>query len=156
MFRLAHLSDPHLPPPAGSAAPGELVSKRTLSRLAWRRKRRGHDPRVLAAITADIAAFGCDHVAVTGDLTNFSTGAEFAAARTWLATLGPASDVTVSPGNHDALVAQEEDQRFAGLAPWVGDDGAEGFPYVRRRGEVALVNLCSAAPTPSWNCAAVG
>ena len=148
VFRLAHLSDPHLPPPRGSALRSGLAPKRTLSRLAWRRKRREHDPAILAAITADIAAFGRDHVAVTGDLTNFSTDAEFAAARIWLATLGDTADVTVSPGNHDALVAQDEAQRFAGLAPWLGDDGGPAFPHVRRRGEVALVNLCSAVPTP--------
>ncbi len=148
MFRLAHLSDPHLPPPAGPGARGELAAKRALSRLAWRRKRRGHDPAVLAAITADVAAQACDHVAVTGDLTNFSTLAEFAGARAWLETLGPASGVTVSPGNHDALVAQDEGRRFAGLAPWFGDAGDGDFPHVRRRGEVALVNLCSAIPTP--------
>jgi len=126
----------------------ELASKRTLSRLAWRRKRRWHDPAVLAAIAADIAAYGPDHIALTGDLTNFATPGEFAAARAWLETLAPAAAVTVSPGNHDALVSYGQADRFASLAPWFGDDDGGGFPRVRRRGPVAIVNLSSAIATP--------
>lgn len=150
MFRLAHLSDPHLPSPDGLGPLRELISKRTLSRLAWRKKHRQHDPAVLAALTADIAAYGPDHIALTGDLTNFSTPAEYAAARTWLATLGPPADVTLSPGNHDALVAEGHAGRMATLSPWFGDDEAADFPHLRRRDGVALVNLCSAVPTPPF------
>lgn len=149
VFRLSHISDPHLPPPPGAAGGlGELISKRTLSRLAWRRKGRQHDPAVLAALVADLQAYRPDHVVVTGDLTNFSTPAEFAAARAWLETLGPPANVTVSPGNHDALVGEGLGARMAGFAPWFGDGGGEGFPHLRRRGPVALVNLSSAIPTP--------
>jgi 3',5'-cyclic AMP phosphodiesterase CpdA len=148
LFRLAHLSDPHLPSPMGLGPLGELASKRTLSRLSWRRKHRQHDPTVLAALVADVKAQAPDHVAVTGDLTNFATPGEFAAARAWLETLGPAADVTVSPGNHDALVARGQAERFATFRPWFGDEGATDFPQVRRRGPVALINLCSAIATP--------
>lgn len=147
MFRLAHLSDPHLPSPLTLGPAGEFVSKRTLSRLAWRRKHRQHDPAVLGRITSDIAAYAPDHIAITGDLTNFSTPDEFAAARTWLETLGPADRVTVSPGNHDALTADSEAARTAAFGPWFGDDRQTPFPQVRRRGPVALVNLCSAVAT---------
>lgn len=144
-FRLAHLSDPHLPPPAGSE--GGLEPKRLLSRFAWRRKRRRHDPAILAAIVADVQAARPDHVAITGDLTNFSTAAELAAARRWLEALGPADRVTVSPGNHDALVGAPDNDRFAAWEPWLGDEGGVAFPKIRRRGPVALINLCSATPT---------
>lgn len=147
MFRLAHLSDPHLPSPTGLGPLAELASKRTLSRLAWRRKRMQHDPAVLAAMVADLKAQAPDHVAITGDLTNFATAAEFAAAKAWLQALGPAREVTVSPGNHDALVSAGDAARAATLGPWFGDQ-AGGFPQVRRRGPVALVNLCSAIATP--------
>ncbi|MET0272965.1 MAG: metallophosphoesterase [Phenylobacterium sp.] len=148
MFRLAHLSDPHLPSPLGLGPLGELLSKRTLSRLSWRRKHRQHDPAVLAALVADLKAQAPDHVAVTGDLTNFSTPGEFAAARAWLETLGPTTEVTVSPGNHDALVARGHARRFETFHPWFGDESGPDFPQVRRRGPVALVNLCSAIATP--------
>jgi 3',5'-cyclic AMP phosphodiesterase CpdA len=143
-FRLAHLSDLHLPPPP--LRPGELEPKRLLSRFAWRRKRHRHDPQALAAITADVLAARPDHIAVTGDLTNFSTPAEFAAARRWLEALGPAEGVTVSPGNHDALVGAGVADRFATWRPWLGDEEA-AFPHLRRRGPVAIINLCSARPT---------
>jgi 3',5'-cyclic AMP phosphodiesterase CpdA len=142
-FRLAHLSDLHLPPPGARLS--ELAPKRLLSRFAWRRKRYRHAPANLAALVEDVATARPDHIAVTGDLTNFATKPELAAARDWLETLGPSQDVTVSPGNHDALVAARGDP-FAVWRPWLGDDD-DGFPQVRRRGPVAIVNLCSGHPT---------
>jgi 3',5'-cyclic AMP phosphodiesterase CpdA len=144
-YRLAHLSDLHLSPPAGIAR--DFAPKRLLSRFAWRRKRYHHDPEALSAIMADLASLRPDHVAITGDLTNFSTPEEFAAAKRWLEALGPADWVTVSPGNHDALVATSDGERFAPWRGWLGDDGDAQFPHVRRRGPLALVNLCSATPT---------
>ena len=146
-FRLAHLSDPHLPPPPLPLRWGDVASKRLLSRFAWRRKRHRHAKAVLDAITADIRAHAPDHIALTGDLTNFATSEEFAAARAWLETLGDASTTTVSPGNHDALAAFGAPDGFAPWRPWLGDGGAE-FPYLRVRGPVAIVNLSSAVPTP--------
>jgi 3',5'-cyclic AMP phosphodiesterase CpdA len=145
-FRLAHLSDPHLPPPPGALGWRDLASKRLLSGLAWRRKGVQHQPQVLAALIADVRAYAPDHVAVTGDLTNFSSTPEFAAARTWLGSLGPASAVTVSPGNHDALVERGAEP-FAPWREWLGDEAGGDFPQVRERAGVALINLCSAVPT---------
>jgi len=145
-FRLAHISDLHLPP-ASLGGWADFAPKRLLSRFAWRRKRRRHRPEVLAAIVADLKAQTPDHVAITGDLTNFSTAREFAAARAWLEQLGAPDAITVSPGNHDALVGSGGAERFAAWAPWLGDEDAAAFPQVRRRGPVALVNLCSAIPT---------
>jgi 3',5'-cyclic AMP phosphodiesterase CpdA len=73
--------------------------------------------------------------------------AEFAAARAWLERLGAPHDVTLVPGNHDAYVRATANwaQRDWG-AYMRGDDGAT-FPFVRRRGPVALIGLCSALPT---------
>lgn len=147
MFRLGHLSDPHLPPPAGALAARDLFSKRALSAFAWRRKHVQHDPAVLAAIVADIAAQAPDHLAITGDLMNFATDAEAASARAWLSTLGDPSHVTVSPGNHDALVKAGNAGRLDGLQAWFSEPGDTQFPYVRRRGQAAIVNLRSAVPT---------
>jgi 3',5'-cyclic AMP phosphodiesterase CpdA len=144
-FRLAHLSDLHLPPPPGRLA--EIEPKRLLSRFAWRRKRYQHDPGVLAAIAADVVAHRPDHIAITGDLTNFSTPLEFAAARRWLAALAPPEALTVSPGNHDALVASRSGDPFESWRPWLGDGPDAPFPTIRRRGPLAIVNLCSARPT---------
>jgi 3',5'-cyclic AMP phosphodiesterase CpdA len=102
---------------------------------------------VLDALIADVAARAPDHIAVTGDLTNFSTPQEYAAARAWLETLGDPASVTVSPGNHDALVRGGAPEGFAPWAPWLGD-GEAGFPHLRLRGPVAIVNLSSAVATP--------
>lgn len=147
IFRLAHLSDPHLPPPKGAFGWRDLLSKRLLSRIAWRRKGEEHRPEVLAALVADLKAHAPDHIAITGDLTNFASKAEFEAARGWLAALGPARDITVSPGNHDALVGPKGTPPFAAWAPWLSDDGEASFPQVRVRDGVAMFNLCSATPT---------
>jgi 3',5'-cyclic AMP phosphodiesterase CpdA len=147
IFRLAHLSDLHLPPPQGAFGWRDLMSKRVLSRIAWRRKRREHRPEMLAALVADLKAHRPDHIAITGDLTNYASPAEYEAARVWLEALGPAHEITVSPGNHDALVESRGGEPFDAWRPWLGDDGAVAFPQVRMRDGVALFNLCSAVPT---------
>lgn len=144
-FRLAHLSDLHLPPPALPLH--RLAPKQWLSLLAWRRKRHRHRIEVLNAIAADVAEAAPDHVAITGDLTNFATAPEFDAAAQWLRSLGDPSKVTVSPGNHDALTGRGGAARFAPWQAWLGDSPDIVFPMVRRRGRIAIFNLCSALPT---------
>jgi 3',5'-cyclic AMP phosphodiesterase CpdA len=146
-FRLAHLSDLQLPPPPLPFRWRDAASKRLLSRFAWRRKQHRHIRAVLDAIAADVAAHAPDHVVITGDVINFATPEEFAAARTWLETLGDPADVTVSPGNHDALSAAGAPSGFAPWKPWLGDEPDAEFPHLRVRGPVALINLSSATPT---------
>lgn len=124
-----------------------ITLKRLVSGLAWRRKRHHHRPDVLRAIVADIAAAAPDHTVVTGDLTNFSTEAEFAAAAGWLSSLGAPEAVTVSPGNHDALVGSASLVRFGPWRSWLGDDDGQTFPFVRCRGPIAFLNLSSAVST---------
>ena len=100
MFRLAHLSDPHLPMP--HARPLELIGKRATGYLNWWRSRvHLHVPEALAGIVADIKGEKPDHIALTGDLVNISLPTEFSRAAQWLAALGSPHDVTVIPGNHD-------------------------------------------------------
>jgi 3',5'-cyclic AMP phosphodiesterase CpdA len=152
IYRIAHLSDPHLPPPRGAFGWKDVFTKRLLSRIAWRKKRKVHQPEVLAALVADLKAAGPDHVVISGDLTNFASHTEIAAATKWLESLGPSSACTVSPGNHDALSDKGRagaggDERFAPWAPWLGDAGEAHFPQIRLRGPVAIFNLCSAVPT---------
>lgn len=147
IFRIAHLSDPHLPPPRGAFGWRDIASKRLLSRIAWRRKHKEHQPDVLAAMVADIKAYAPDHIAVTGDLTNFASTVEVEAARLWLSALGASDRITLSPGNHDALVEGAGPDRFAPWSAWLGDDGEVVFPHLRLRDGVAIINLCSAVPT---------
>lgn len=146
-FRLAHLSDLQLPPPALPFRWRDAASKRLLSRFAWRRKQHRHIQAVLDAVAADVAAHAPDHVVITGDVINFATPEEFEAARAWLETLGDPANVTVSPGNHDALSAAGAPKSFAPWRPWLSDGAEADFPHLRVRGPVALINLSSALPT---------
>ena len=152
-FALAHLSDPHLPIPAGALRPlSQLAGKRSLAYLGWLRKRAGAERST--ALLADVAAHGADHVAVTGDLTNLALPGEFATARDWLERLGPPTRVTAIPGNHDATVPVPWEQGVGLWRPWMADGAQQKrFPFLRRRGPVALVGLSSAVPTPPGSAA---
>ena len=147
MFVLAHLSDPHLAP-LPTINPLELLSKRGLGYLNWLRKRRAiHRPEVLAALVADLAGRSPDHIAVTGDLVNLSLSNEFAPARAFLERLGEPSHVTLVPGNHDAYVRAARDFPEHHWGDYMRGDSGEGFPFVRRRGRVALIGLSTSLPT---------
>jgi 3',5'-cyclic AMP phosphodiesterase CpdA len=146
MFVLAHLSDLHM---ASQPRLGELAGKRGLGFINWQRKRKFiHRADVLDTITRDVKACEANHVAVTGDLVNLSLADEYARARAWLETLGPPRDVTVIPGNHDVYVRGAEPLPAAYWGEYMrGDHGADGFPFVRRRANVALIALSSGVPT---------
>jgi 3',5'-cyclic AMP phosphodiesterase CpdA len=149
-FTLAHLSDPHLPP-LPAARLRDLAGKRALGYLNWTRNRHKYHRRdVLDALVADIRAQQPDHIAVTGDLVNLALEAEFAPAQTWLEGVGAAGDVTVVPGNHDSYVSATR-HRFVGtFGEYLRGDSESGtirFPFVRRRGPVALIGVSTAVPT---------
>ena len=148
MFTLAHLSDAHLAPmPVPDLA--RLRFKQFAGYVNWLRSRRFiHREDVLDKITADIAAQKAEHVVMSGDIANISLPFEFARGRDWLATLGGPEDVSIVPGNHDAYVPGALEFAWMSWAPFMtGDTGEAGFPYVRRRGPVALIGLCSGVPT---------
>jgi 3',5'-cyclic AMP phosphodiesterase CpdA len=149
-FTLAHLSDPHLPP-LPAARLRDLAGKRALGYLNWTRNRhKYHRREVLDALVADMQAQRPDHVAVTGDLVNLALDAEFTPAQAWLKSVGQPQHVTVVPGNHDAYVRATK-HRFAGtFGDYLrGDTHANGtpFPFVRKRGPLALIGVSSAVPT---------
>ena len=144
---LAHLSDPHLGP-IPTPRLRELINKRGLGIINWYRKRhRHHHADVLGAIVADMKAQSPDHIAVTGDLVNVSLDVEFANAARWLDTLGLPKDVTLVPGNHDAYIRRASGWAAQHWGEFMrGDDGA-AFPFVRRRGPLALIGLTTSLPT---------
>lgn len=150
-FVLAHLSDPHLGPLPRPRI-FELASKRLLGYINWQRSRRViHRPDALAAICRDVHRERPDHVAVTGDLVNIALPGEFERARHWLESLGAPADVSLVPGNHDAYVHAAVLDRDRHWAPYMAGDEASGgasFPYVRRRGNVALLGFSTAVATP--------
>jgi 3',5'-cyclic AMP phosphodiesterase CpdA len=147
MFTLAHLSDPHIGP-IETPRVAELVNKRGLGLINWYRKRhRHHRADVLDAIVRDMHAHAPDHIAVTGDLVNVSLDSEFARAARWLDTVGKSQDVTLTPGNHDAYIKHAAGHAAEHWGDYMrGDDGAT-FPFVRRRGPLAIVGLTTSLPT---------
>jgi 3',5'-cyclic AMP phosphodiesterase CpdA len=155
-FTLAHLSDPHLPPlPEPSLA--DLAGKRMLGYLNWARNRhKFHRRDVLDVLVSDLQTQLPDHIAVTGDLVNLALDAEFPPALKWLEGVGPPDRVTVIPGNHDAYVRATR-HRFAETfgnylrgdeTPQDDTSPSGAFPFLRRRGPLALIGVSSAVPTP--------
>lgn len=155
MFTLAHLSDVHLAP-LPAATPVSLFSKRFFGFQSWHRNRcRIHLRTIADAIRDDIQRLEPDHVAITGDLVNISLENEFEQALDWLRSFGPPDLLTVIPGNHDAYVPLAWER---GIGRWRdymsgdGDDARDGsgrhFPFLRRRGNVAIIGLSTAVPTP--------
>ncbi len=152
MFTLAHLSDPHLGP-LPRATFRDLFSKRIMGYTNWHIRRRGrHDMACLAALTKDLLAQKCDHIACTGDLAVIGLDAEFIPGRAFLETLGDPKHVSLVPGNHDSYVRGTADHPQLHWSEWMTGDhqrveGDPHFPYVRRRGKVALIGLSTAVPT---------
>ncbi|HEY1585340.1 MAG TPA: metallophosphoesterase [Polyangia bacterium] len=152
-MKLAHFSDVHALSLDG-VRPWQFLNKRVAGYLNLRLKRREKHPVALfRAIVDDLNARPVDHVVVTGDLTNLSLRPEFELAREILdgIALGPA-EVTVIPGNHDVytLGALQEKLFRRFLAPYAVSDGgaAVEFPVVRVRGDVAVIGLSTALPSP--------
>jgi 3',5'-cyclic AMP phosphodiesterase CpdA len=158
MYTLAHLSDVHLGD-LGFPRLDALLSKRILGLLSWHLRRKAvHEGPVLASLVADLHRKRPDHTAVTGDLVNLSLPEEFERAAIWLAALGPPDQVSVIPGNHDAYVPMAWNRSLAMWADYMTGDGdqpkassaeaATRFPYLRRRGPLALIGISTAAPMP--------
>lgn len=155
MFVIAHLSDAHLGP-IPEARISELLGKRFFGMMNWiGARRRNFGAATLAPLIADLLAQAPDHICVTGDLVNVSLPAEFDTGATFLASLGPPDRVSVVPGNHDAYVRSALPYHLERWAPFLaGDDShphtpvdRDAFPYVRRRGAVAIVGVSTAVPT---------
>lgn len=156
---LAHLSDLHVrgdePVPLS-----RLVGKRATGYLNLRYRRGStHKKWAVQALARELRGLGVDHVAITGDLSNLALEDEFAAvARLLREDLAlPASEVSIVPGNHDLYTrGAARSRRFSHyFAPYLTSDlpaaidhPAGPFPFVRLRGEVALVGLASAIPSP--------
>jgi 3',5'-cyclic AMP phosphodiesterase CpdA len=147
MFRLVHLSDPHLGPlPVASLR--ELASKRVLGYVNWHRHRGVvMQADIVVRLVEAVRALAPDHVVVTGDLVNIALEAELEPARVFLEALGQGADVTVVPGNHDAYVPGALARASVTWRAWMAGDsdlGAPSWPTVRRRPPVGFVGVSTA------------
>jgi len=158
--RIAHVSDLHLRAP-GALRAHHLFGKRILGALNLALGRRGAHPVALAeALVADLQAQGPDHVVITGDFSNLALAPEMERAAALVARLGGPERLSVLPGNHDRYTHGATRSRVfeQSFAPWLRSDltgpgvgpdpAADGFPWVKRVGPVALIGLDSAVPTP--------
>lgn len=161
MFKLAHLSDPHLGPLPDPKLL-QLFSKRILGYLNWRSNRsRIMGGSYLEQLVEDMKAQQPDHIAVTGDLVNIALPLEITGARTWLEEIGPPEDVSVVPGNHDAYVPGAIRKARSIWWPYMSGDGAPEapakssrpeatFPYIRKRDGVALIGVTTGRASAPW------
>jgi 3',5'-cyclic AMP phosphodiesterase CpdA len=153
MFRLLQVTDPHFQC-FHLASLSQLLGKRSLGALnllvlRWRK----HRMALLQAMLEDLRTREFDHLALTGDLCNVALESEWRAALRWIAATGlPPERVTVIPGNHDAYVPEVvRDGTFERLfVPYQTAElrvGEATYPFVRLRGQVALVCVSTAVPT---------
>jgi 3',5'-cyclic AMP phosphodiesterase CpdA len=156
MLKLAHLSDPHLGPLPDPKLL-QLFSKRILGYLNWRTHRaKMMGGNALDQLIADMQAQQPDHIAITGDLVNIALPLEIIGARHWLDEVGPPDEVSVVPGNHDAYVPGALKKAAEAWKPYMSaDTGSDepkeaSFPYVRRRGDVAIIGVSTARATGPW------
>lgn len=157
-MRLAHLTDLHFPIES-APAPGDLLSKRALGYLSWRRKRRfRHVGGALRAVIEDCRGEAPDLTVITGDVTNIALPAEFEAAERGLRGAFDPARTVFTPGNHDTYVAAPWQTGLGRLAFLMrgereGEEGARearsagDFPFVRRASGVAIILANSAPPT---------
>jgi 3',5'-cyclic AMP phosphodiesterase CpdA len=152
----AQISDPHLSSLEGVRV-RDLLNKRALGYLSWRRKRRfEHRTEVLQALQRDLQQFSLDQLLVTGDLTHIGLPLEFEQGRAWLQQLGEPGQIALVPGNHDTCVAADWDKTFGLWQDYMASDAesvdaaghAATFPSLRVRGDIAFIGVSTGRPKP--------
>ncbi|PLW79173.1 metallophosphoesterase family protein [Cohaesibacter celericrescens] len=151
MFRLAHISDPHLGPLPNPTLT-QLATKRIFGYVNWRRNRKGIlTSSTLDDLIEDLNTQAPDHLAVTGDLVNLALPLEITNAKRWLDSLGDPQNVSAIPGNHDAYVPRSRLRAEKSWRPFMSSDDkasqTASFPYLRIRNNIALIGVNSAQAT---------
>ena len=159
-MRIVHVSDPHVLSRTAAHWRSIIFNKRLtgFANLLLKRGRVHRREYLLAVMTA--ATANCDHLVVTGDLTNLALDHEYEEAVALFTDAARRTEVTVVPGNHDIYLPSTHDTRrfphhfgkfFASDLPELACDLRAGsFPCVKLRGAIALVALTSAVPRPPF------
>ncbi len=152
MFRLAHISDLHLHP-LPDVRWHQLANKRLTGYLNWKFNRKDKSSNsAFAELITHLLSAGPDHVAITGDLVNLALPEEISRARTFLDQFFSPENCSVIGGNHDAYVPGSFKNCLKAWHPFMtGDSQAkpelQEFPYLRVRGNVAIIACNSAEAT---------
>ena len=149
-FVIAHISDVHLPTP--DVKWNQLFGKRITGYLNWKiNRQQKYYSQALEDITNHIKKQKPDHIVVTGDLINLGLNSEITnAKKRFLVGLGNKKSVSVVPGNHDAYVRGAIKKVREEWQPYMSGDNQNQtqFPYVRDRGEVAIIGVNTGVATP--------
>jgi 3',5'-cyclic AMP phosphodiesterase CpdA len=159
-MKIAHISDLHVHALEGNS-PRRFIGKRIsgLANLKLKRKH-VHHTSLLESVLAAVREEHCDHVIISGDLTNLALESEFTLGRQ-MVTEGlrhARATLTIVPGNHDAYTggAFRSGRLAKTWADCMQSDLPElaavlpmgRFPLVQLRGPLAIVALSSAVPRP--------
>ncbi len=158
-MRIAHISDIHWLDLTGVKA-RDFLNKRWIGGVnLFLGRAKKHQHAVTEAALDAIRDLKCDHLVVTGDLTNLAFESEFLAIKTLLHRYFDDQHMLIVPGNHDYYTRESGiTQRFKHIMyeTYPGDEAFHGndtWPIVQIRGDVAMIGLCSAQPR-SWFVAA--
>ena len=154
-MRLIHLTDPHL-----SKLDGErfltLKGKRRSGYLSWlKNRRKKYLPAVLERLVNAVKAENADQILLTGDLIQIGLKTEIEQASGWLATLAPAGQLMLVPGNHDVYAKDSADAVYQAWSEYLfyGEQAgsapvADEFPVLGRLGKLSLIGVSTACVTP--------
>ncbi len=153
--RLVHLTDPHLSH-LNDVKFSDIRGKRWSGYISWRKNRQEkYLASVLEHLSDAVRAENADQILLTGDLIQIGLESEIEQATQWLATLGPAEQLMLVPGNHDiyaqgsaAMVYQAwSEYLFHGDQPGAAGT-ADQFPVLCKLGKLSLIGLSTACVTP--------
>ncbi len=156
---IGHISDIHWLDIEGSHF-RDFLNKRIsggINLLAGRAKK--HSKATLRCALDTLKTLNCDHLIVTGDLSNLALPGELRAVKKELNSVFRDEEMTIVPGNHDYYTRESlKNRRFEKLiytsAPGNLDVGlSQTWPFVNIVQDVAIIGLNSAQPRP-WFVAA--
>ena len=160
MYRIAHVTDLHVLSDT-AAHWRQIVFNKRVTGFANTMLRRGRvHRRDFLERVLDTASRTCDHLVVTGDITNLALESEYEEAVELLQHAARTCETTVVPGNHDIYLPPiHHERRFphhfgrfleSDLPELTLDLPSGPFPCVKLRGPVALIALTSAVPRPPF------
>ncbi|AMC13123.1 metallophosphoesterase family protein [Liberibacter crescens] len=155
MFILAHISDIHLNV-SPSLSFSELSVKRITGLLNLKLNRKRYlSNKSVAALLNDIKLKEAHHLAITGDLVNLTSKKEIIYAQHWLENIGSPHNISVVPGNHDIYTRKAFAKAMKAWNPYIIGDISQKedplFPYLRVRGNIALIGCSTAIKTPPFS-----